>query len=548
MYKKVSYMNKKQNVLIVLADQQRYDTIAAAGFGHMITPNLDRFANEGCVFTHAHTHNPVCMPARHDLLVGQPASNHGYFSNAGKQSIKDYGTPTVARVFSENGYRTASIGKMHFRPVRAHHGYNEMYTMEEIVKCRQDDDFAMHLKENGQGDVQNIHGVRPLAYMTPQKALVEEQNYETNWVKDTTINWLDRNGDQPFFLFVGYIKPHPPWDVLEKYQGMYKDAPIPPAIARSRCFPASVGVDPLYGDLDTAEQTRKNQEAYYTAVSMVDESFGEIIEHLRETGQLDNTLVIYTSDHGEMLGDKGYYAKNLPYESSVRVPMIVRYPKAYQAGSKNDDFVDLLDIFPTCLDVAGLAYPDCNNTLYGSSLLDTKQGKDREIYIAANGFLGDARWVMARSKEYKYIYQYAEGYEELYDLINDPQELHNCIEAHKNDAVHQKLRASALAYEATYGPEGAVQDGDFVQFSCDKKAKPGKYFPWINMQFQKFLEQDKAAFGETFVREIKEALSNREITGCDVKEIFNDPQWKEWFAKGFAQVGEYENWEKELFL
>lgn len=540
---------KKPNVLIIMADQQRYDTICEGGYTHMITPNLDRLCQEGCLFTDAHTHNPVCMPARHDLLTGLTGKGHGYYANAGGKPIKDYGLPTIPRIFSANGYRTASIGKMHFFPVRAHHGYNEMYTMEEIPKLREDDDFAMHLKANGDGDVQNIHGVRPLAYHTPQKSLVKEENYETRWVENTTMDWLDRNGDNPFFLFVGYIKPHPPWDIPEQYAGMYKDAKFPPVIERSRYYPERSETNGWYGDLDSKEQLRKNREAYYTACSMVDESVGKIIEHLRETGEIDNTLIIYTSDHGEMLGDKGFYSKDIPYESAVRVPMIVRYPEKFKPGTKDSTFVDLLDIFPTCLDVAGLEYPQCDHQLFGSSLFDLEHGKDREVILASNGFLAPNRWVMARSKEYKYIYRFNQGYEELYDLVNDSGETKNCIDTLKGSEVYQTLRAKALAYEIEQGPEGSIVDGDFavLEGTLNKGHEHGKYHIWSNMQFQKFLKQDKKEFGTTFMKEVKEALSKEDISGCDIKEIFNNPDWKACFKQYFEEIGEFENWEKELF-
>lgn len=540
---------KRPNIMIIMADQQRFDTINAGGYNHMVTPTFDRLCEEGCLFTHAHTHNPVCMPARHDLLTGLTGRCHGYYSNAGGKTIKDYAAPTIPRIFSEQGYRTASIGKMHFFPVRAHHGYNEMYTMEEIPKCREDDDYAMYLKEHGDSGVQNIHGVRPLAFHTPQQSLVKEENYETTWVENTTLDWLDRNDDNPFFLFVSYIKPHPPWDIPEKYVGMYKDVELPPVIERSRCYPERSETVGWYGDFDSNEQLRKNREAYYTACTMVDESVGKIIEHLRESGQLDNTMIIYTSDHGEMLGDKGFYSKNLPYESAVRVPMIVRYPEKVKSGTQDDTLVDLLDIFPTCLDTAGFEYPDCNYQLYGSSLFDLEHGKDREVMLASNGFLSPKRWIMARTKEYKYIYHYNRGSEELYDLQNDLGETTNCIETLKNSEIHQKLRGKALEYERKEGPEGAIVDGDFVILEGDYHVgyEHGKYHIWSNTQFQKFLKQDKQQFGETFIKEIKEALSNKELSGCDVKEIFNDPMWKEAFGEAFEKLGEYPDWEEELF-
>lgn len=540
----------KPNILIVLADQQRYDTIGELGFNHMITPNFDRLAKEGCSFTYAHSHNPVCMPARHDLLTGMTGRAHGYFQNAGGKPMKDYGIPTLPRILSQNGYRTASIGKMHFFPVKEHHGYGDRLTMEEIPKLLEDDDYAMFLKANGDGHVQNIHGVRPLAYHTPQQSLVKDENYETAWVENQTINWLEQNGDNPFFLFVGYIKPHPPWNIPAKYQGIYQDAAIPAAIPKARYYPEDPNHNSWYGDDDSNTQLRKHQEAYYTAVSMVDESFGKIIEHLRTTGKLDNTLVIYTSDHGEMLGDRGYYSKSVPYESAVRIPLLVRYPEVFEPGTTNEDFVDLLDILPTCLDVAGVKYPQCDYKLYGSSIADTAVGKNRQIITASNGYINKNRWVMARNKDYKYIYNFNQGYEEMYYLALDPHETNNIIDSLRGGDAYNMLKTAAIAYESAEGPDGAVVNGNFTKSDNQRNVgfENGKYHKWCNDQFQTFQRVDKEEFGSTFVSEIKTALSNKDFSACTVTEIFNHPDWINWFDIGFHKHGKYANWRSELFI
>ena len=132
-------MNKKKNVLLIIADQMRFDTINAFGYEDIITPNLDRLVRSGCSFTHCYSSNPVCMPARHDLLVGLPSATHGYLENR-EQPIKDYGLNTLPRLFSENGYRTAAIGKMHFYPATMHHGYSELHLMDELLRVREDDE------------------------------------------------------------------------------------------------------------------------------------------------------------------------------------------------------------------------------------------------------------------------------------------------------------------------------------------------------------------------------------------------------------------------
>lgn len=518
-------MDNKPNILIILSDQQRYDTINAAGYDYMITPNLDKLASEGCVFNLAHSSNPVCMPARHDLLFGMPSGCHGYFQNGGGP-VKDYGIPTIPRIFTENGYRTAAIGKMHFHPATMHHGYSEMYLMEELPNRRQDDAYASYLKENGQEKVENIHGVRPYAYHEPQNSQVDGELYETNWIKNKTIEWLDNNGDNPFMLCVGYIKPHPPWDVEKSYKGIYKDKNIKMPIRKSRLYPNSNEYDEWYGDGDSIEEQRKIREAYYSCVTMVDDSVGKIIDHLRDIGKLDNTLIIYTSDHGEMLYDKGYYSKELPYESAVRVPMIVRYPSKFKMGSTCDALVNLIDIFPTCLDVAGLNYPSCNYKLDGESLVDFYNGKEREYIISASGNLGVRRFVMCRSKRYKYIYNYNCAFEEMYDMINDPQELNNIIEKMKDTEEYKSMKNSVIEYEIKWGPDGSVENENLISFNgkMNKGTERGKYHVWSNHQFQKFYE-DKENRIERFNYELNKALDGKDIS-------FKNEEWKSDFEKG----------------
>lgn len=518
----------KPNVLIFLIDQQRFDTIKAAGYDHMITPNLDKLASESCLYTHAHTHNPVCMPARHDLLLGMPASAHGYFANRGGAPIKDYSIPTLPRLFSEAGYRTAAIGKMHFAPKTMHHGYGEMYLMEELPKHRQDDAYASYLKTEGYQDVMNLHGVRPLIYHEPQESQMPMEHYETSWLKNRTIEWLDENDNNPFMLCVGYIKPHPPWDIPASYQGIYKDKDLPEPSNRSRQFPANPEENPWFGDMDDQDHKRAIREAYFTSITMVDDSVGQIIEHLRQTKQLDNTLIIYTSDHGEMLQDKGYYSKNMPYDSAVRVPMIVRYPDRFEPGSRSDQFVDLLDILPTCLDVAGIKYPDNGHDLYGESLCAKSPVKNRDTIITANGFLGNRRWVSARNKQFKYIYWHNGGTEELYDLVKDPKEVYNCMDDHYGSLVHESLRQAVTDYEINYGPEGAVVNDVLAEMPAEPWEPwiGSKYPIWLNSQFQHFYKGNRK---EQFAKELVKAL------GRDVKkgyDTLDNDYWQGIFKEG----------------
>lgn len=521
---------EKPNVLIILSDQQRYDTIHCGGFEHMITPGLDRLAQDSEFCTHAYSGNPVCMPARHDLITGFPARVHGYYGNAEGRSIRNYSTPTIARIFSRAGYRTAAIGKMHFSPAREHHGFGEMRLMEELPKQRQNDEYLMYLKEKGFGDIQNPHGVRPHIYHIPQEAQQPDELHGTTWVADETIRWFEENENQPFMVMCGFIQPHPPWNIPKEWDNLYKDAEIPDPIEKSRLPFEDESKSEWFGDGDTKEQKEKIRKAYYTAVSMVDRSVDRILTYLKKTGKYDNTLIIYTSDHGEMLQDKGYYSKELPYDSAVRIPMIVKYPKSYEKKGFRDDFVDLLDILPTCLDVCGLNYPENEQGLFGKSLV---RKEEKEYQFAATGTL-PLRWVMCCNKKYKYIYHYMGGYEEMY-CMEQPETQNLLLKklTIEQKQQYEKLKKQAIAYEAEWGIENGVKDGTFITVPeeiIDPSVR-GKFHFWSNNQMQAFYEADRYDRGRALECEMKKAVYNTEKSGVKLKSVFNDAVWKKQFEE-----------------
>lgn len=536
-YKKENRMEektkKRPNVLLLLSDQQRYDTIGAAGFPHMHTPNLDRLAGEGVLFEQCHSTNPVCMACRHDLLTGRPGRDHGYYTNLEEKPIDNYDTPTLPRIFSENGYRTAAVGKMHFFPAREHHGFGEMYLMEELPKRRQDDQYLQYLKEKGLGDIQNQHGVRPLLYHVPQNSVQKLEDHGTMWVADRSIQWLEENGEEPFFLMCGFIQPHPPWNIPKELDGLYREAVIPEPVPRSRMPMDGNEPNPWFGDWDSREQKEAIRKAYYTAVSMVDMAVGKILDTLREKGLLDNTLIIFTSDHGEMLQDKGYYSKELAYEGSVRVPLLLRYPKRLAGGRKIGGFVDSFDLLPTCLDVCGLAYPD--GELRGESLFRLAEKNDREFQFSSSG-LGYRHWVMCRNDRYKYVFHYNGGYEELYDMRDDGGEEHNLAEEKEGRIRNTvcRLRREALLYEQECGPEGNIRNGDFVPVPYEPYhgSIRGKFHYWANFQMQKFYEGERAG---RLIQEIRHASDNPEKSGVALTALFNAESWQKDFQARFRE-------------
>ena len=540
-------MNHKPNFLLLFSDQQRFDTIGAAGFTHMKTPHLDRLVREGCLFTNAYSPNPVCMPARHYLLTGMTARQHGYFGNT-RDPIRDDGIPTLPRVLSDHGYITAAVGKMHFHPPERHHGFLKMKLMEEIPHHSFGDAYKTHLIEKGV-DVQNLHGVRPFVYHLPQKALMPDDLHGSRWVADEAVNFMEQNKTQPFFLMCGWIKPHPPWNIPEKYRDYYKDADLPEPIPVSRTKPYLEEESDWFGDNDSDEHKRKIREAYYTSVSMVDDSIGKILEYMEKQGLLDNTAIIFSADHGEMLQDKGYYQKMLPYESASRIPFIVRYPEKFGKGSKDDRFVDLMDIFPTMLDLAGINYhykeSDKNYNLDGDSLLSEKcRVKDR-AYQWIDYMIEKHRWIALRDKNFKYIYHYNGAIEEFYDLKNDPREINNLIGSGSlPGADYERLRKKCISMEEKFGPPDYIKNGNFISFPYENFGHTinSKYPFWSNDQFQTYGEASSLQRARKYTEEVKNALGADEMRSC-----FKNTEWVSHWKKNFIAFGGTEA-EAEKFL
>ncbi|MGP8313834.1 sulfatase [Enterocloster aldenensis] len=455
------------NILLITTDQQRFDTIHAAGAAHMITPNLDRLVREGCLYENAYSPNPTCMAARHNIITGLPARYHGFDDNY-FDVIKapPHELPMMAQVLADNGYDTAAFGKMHFLPFRRHNGFNRMELMEEMPRYREDDEYAMYLKEQGYGNIQSIHGVRHMMYMLPQRSLIPEEHHGSRWVADRTIHYLEENrGSRPFMIWTSFIEPHPPFDVPERFADFYQGAVLPELkVTRTPLSPLAEE-NKCVADYPDESYLRRVRELYYAAITFVDGQIGRILDKLEETGQLDRTLIVFTSDHGEMLGDYGTYQKFLPYDGAAKIPMVIRYPAVFKGGSRVREFVDLNDLFPTFLDAAGLSYPDQDIKLPGASLLTDKADKDRDCQYVEHS-RGNRRWVSLQRSGYKYNYYYGGGLEELFDMENDPDETENLLYGPETkaayEAVRQDMRTRLIHYEEAFGLEGYVRNGDFA--------------------------------------------------------------------------------------
>ena len=501
--------DERPNILLLLTDQQRFDTIAAAGYSHMKTPNLDRLAGEGCLYENAYTPNPICCPARHNLITGLSARYHGLADNEYGVSC-DQELDRLPSLLARDGYDCRMIGKTHYVPVREHNGFSNLELMDEVPEYRNDDEFAKYLKNNGYGHIQNLHGVRNLLYMSPQQSLLPDEHHGTKWVADRSIDYLENHDyHHPFFLFSGFIAPHPPFNVPQGLKDCYKGVDIPKPYQSKTDVCALAKENMAWCDLPTDEHKKRMRECYYTQITFIDEQVGRILDKLEELGQIDNTVIIFTSDHGEMLGDYNCYQKFLPYNSASKIPMIIRYPKKLKPNTRETGYVDLNDIMPTVLDAVSINYTG-KHKLIGESLFASEKEKDRN-YQFVEYSRDSRRWVSILSPTYKYNYFFGGGNEELFDLVNDPNETENILATNKKaeyETIRCDLRQRLIDYDFKHGLLGDIENGDFIKLD--------EYIPNPNRNsafpiFPMTLKPQEKENMNNFFDEIIEATKNEEI-------------------------------------
>ena len=474
--------DNRPNFLVFLTDQQRGDALGCSGNPHIRTPHLDRLAGQGARFAQAHTNNPICIPARASLISGCWGVQNKILSNLSVPGgCMDARFVTIPQILRREGYLCQAIGKMHFVPRRNHYGFDRMQLMEEVPGWRQDDEYLMYLKEMGFGHIREVHGVRRELYMQPQFSLLPPEHHGTNWVADRTIEFLRANAARPFFCMAGWIAPHPPWNVPESLAHEYDPGSLP---LPRRCREELEHLHPFAKHLEECmelngasdEKLRVIKAMYYTSVTMVDSAVGRILSSLDELGLAERTVVIFLSDHGEMLGDHWTWQKKLFYEASVRIPLIVRCPGRIAPGTVCDELVSNLDVVPTILEAAGLDYPG-QPDLPGQSLLGLLDGRTggREVLFGECEF-GQHLMFMARTKRYKYVYTLRGGVEELFDLYDDPDEFRNVAGLADYQQVRRDLRGRLVDWLRRYRFEAALNGDGLRVTPADKPmvAKPNR--------------------------------------------------------------------------
>lgn len=451
---------ERPHILILMPDQFRADAFGHTGNSVIKTPNLDRLALEGVSFTKAYTVSPLCMPARASFISGLYPHNHGIWWNAGRLPPGD---KTLFHHLQRQGYFIAYIGKSHFYPHREgdhlknHEGYMKALGIDYVhettgpwATLRTDSYMTDYWETKGllkvfREDYRRRREAGPLA-VWPSPLPVEE--FLDSYIGRQAVEFLHRyDRPQPFCLFVGFGGPHDPWDAPGEYATMYDPRTVPAPIPKE---PVRPWTPPFAAEMmrkgrrqglteDIARQIRAN---YYGKISLIDHWVGEILSALEDRGWLDETFIIFWSDHGEMAGDHGRLSKSVFYEGSVRIPLILRHPDAPK-GKRVSSLVELIDLYPTILEAIGADAPkQClGRSLWGMVMGTETEG--REYVLSEVHAFGHYTYMVCTGR-YKYaVAGNGQGYL-LFDLFKDPEEQVNLLGHPAYQDVEQELRESLL--------------------------------------------------------------------------------------------------------
>ena len=446
---------ERPNILWICTDQQRWDTIGALGNPYVSTPNIDGLVAQGTSFTSAYCQSPICTPSRGSFLTGMYPSRVHVMGNGNDWFPDD--PPLVTKLLRDAGYDCGLIGKLHLAGAfqRIEPRVDDGYGYWQYSHAPRDDwpeghDYADWVKAQG-------YSLKDLALSLEG---VPAELHQTTWCAEKTIEFMRDHARSPWLASVNIYDPHPPFNPPVEYRELFNPDDMPGPLFRESDLAQqaklaevdfqSKGRNPEELDIMNpiiprvpgseldgtpspgARDAKSLQAAYYAMIKLIDDQVGRMLDALEETGQRDNTVVIFMSDHGEMLGDHGLIQKGCRfYEGLVRVPLIWAWPEKFAGERQVDDLVELTDIAPALLELAGADVPE---NMQGRSLLpllsgEAEGGKHREWvrceYYNALQEPDGTYATMYRDERYKLTVYHGHDLGELYDLVEDPGEFND---------------------------------------------------------------------------------------------------------------------------
>ncbi len=446
------------NILWICADQHRFDTIAGLNNPHTRTPNLQKLMGESVTFTHAFVQNPVCSPSRAAFLTGRYPHTTGLRANGQRIHSEER---LVTRILADNGYTCGLSGKLHLSPCgggrdedRIDDGYQIFWWSHDLSdQWPGKNMWRVWLHDRG------MKWPDPPPRIPAWGVPIDPKYTQTAWCSDMAIQFIrGQRHFNPWLMSVNIFQPHHPFHPTEEYLSHFNPEKLPSPHYRE----GELDSKPVFQRIDhqagyggtglsfarTDDLThRKITAAYYAMIEQVDTEVGRMMKALEETGQADNTIVVYMSDHGEMLGDHGIYLKGpYFYDCAIRVPLIIRWPGKFKAGLRSDALVEMIDLAPTLLDAAGVPVP---SGVQGRSLTGVLTGQTAahrdSIYSEHfdSSFLYDPPPMGAcvRTDRYKLTMWQNLPAGELYDLQKDPGEVENLWDSPAAKGVRQEMTA-----------------------------------------------------------------------------------------------------------
>lgn len=463
------------NVLLISSDHHRGDSLSILDHPVAFTPHLDKLAQQGILFRRTYSECPVCIPARITIMTGRrPGSDDastGY--NYYEECSRILHEQTLPRLFARAGYQTQAVGKMHFFPQRCRYGFDSTIIEEEgrLLPGLHRDDYEQWLQDQGLAGENHSHGVTNNE-LTARPWHLPEAAHPTNWTARESCRWLlRRDPEAPFFLWISFSAPHPPFTPPHAYWELYRDIQIPEPREGDWSsldkMPAEIRRISIPGNHETYTGQRYAQtvQAYYALITQIDLQISLVLGTLREQGLLDSTIILYFSDHGDMMGDFGLFAKRVFYEGAANVPFILVLPKDhrdYRYGEICHHSVGLQDLLPTLLDAAGLEVPeDITGISALKGLKDPKQARKLVHGDYAKGRdTPDASHLLTDGK-IKYIWYNEGDIEHLFDLKEDPQEQANLAAQEEHRDLTRQWRQSLVSVlEQENSPD--VRDGQLL--------------------------------------------------------------------------------------
>lgn len=460
--------DNRPNILFICVDQWRADALGFAGHPAAETPHLDRLVHEGVNFTQAYAATPTCVPARAAIFTGLAPRHHGFVGYNDRIDWRYH--VTMAGLLAGAGYHTQCVGKMHVHPARRLMGFHNVVLHDGYLhreRSKRDDyglvdDYTPWLRERLGPTADYIDtGVGCNGYVA-RPWMYDEMFHPTSWVVTQSIDFLRRRDpSKPFFLMMSFHRPHPPLDPPEHYLNRYmaKELPAPVVGDWAPDAPPTRALDsPIPTDQAQMDMARR---AYYAQITHIDHHLNRMFMALYEFGVLDNTVIVFTADHGEMLYDHNLIAKGYPFDSSARLPFILRLPPGMVGQIQRqevDQVVELRDLLPTLCELAGVEPPE---HVDGRSILPLVRGQAQNWrpYLHGEHYLREHSNQWLTDGKEKYVWFSQTGRELLFDLEQDPSELHD-LAGERPERV--RLWRERLIQELAGREEGFVQDGVLV--------------------------------------------------------------------------------------